>query len=80
MVEAFGEKFNDLLNDWEPMTSVDDILLAEMLSAKSKRFGMRLPPLLEAGLKGERVVVDPRLCQQMAVRLIEQKIRHLEDL
>lgn len=31
-------------------------------------------------LEKKRVVVDPRLCQQMAVKRIEQKIRHLEEM
>ncbi|MGA8310339.1 MAG: hypothetical protein WB755_09945 [Terriglobales bacterium] len=44
MIKAFGEGFYESLVQWEPMASLDDILLAEALSAKVKRYGLGLPP------------------------------------
>jgi hypothetical protein len=82
MIKAFGEAFYESLVEWAPMCSLDGILLAEALSAKGKIYGMELPLPLQThlDLEKKRVVVDPRLCQQMAVKLIEQEIRHLEEM
>ncbi len=82
MIKAFGEGFYESLVQWRPMSSLYDILLAEALSAKGKLYSMELPPQLQTHLELEkkRVVVDPRLCQQMAVKLIEEKIRYLEEI
>jgi len=82
MIKAFGERFYQSLVQWRPMSSLDDILLAEALCAKGKLYGMGLPTPLQThlDLEKKRVVVDPRLCQQMAVKLIEEKIRHLEEM
>lgn len=80
IIRAYGQQFYDSLMEWEPMANIDDVRLAAMLSAKDKMYGMQLPPPLEEAMQKEQIVVDPRLSLQMAVKLVEERRQHLEDL
>ena len=80
IIKTFGQEFYDSLVQWNPTLSYDAILLAEALSAKSKIFHMPFPPELEATIKEQRVIFDPQLSRQMTVKLIDERLQHLEDL
>jgi hypothetical protein len=80
ITKTYGQECYDSLMQWKPMASIDDVRLAAALSEKNKRFGMDHPPQLDDALKNIQVMADPQLMLQMAIKLVEGKMQHLEDL
>lgn len=76
LLSSFGAHFFDELNAWLPINK-SLILLTDHLMAHAETFKRPLPDLND---KGERIVVDIRERLQMALKLIDQESRHLQDL
>jgi hypothetical protein len=75
LVNAFGSDFYDQLTVWIPI-NVDAIYMADQLVNHAKNYNLPLPELETK----PKVVVDLRERLQMALKLIAQEARHLEDL
>jgi hypothetical protein len=75
IMKGFGADFLEALTKWTPI-AYDNLLLANALQAKSKRFGMPLPK----DLLVPNVVADPQQGREMMFKLLDQQIQHLRDL
>jgi hypothetical protein len=84
LIKGFGSNFYNRLIEWKGM-STTAILAAEHDAAMTERFGLifpvgDLPPGDPDRPETPKVVPDPRLQWQMAVKLVEVEIEHLETL
>jgi len=76
MIRVFGNQFYDALNNWAPH-NVDAIRCAYHLTRHAEIFKKPLPEKL---MSGERIVPDPKQSWEMALKLIDEKMQHLQDL
>jgi hypothetical protein len=84
LIKGFGSNFYNRLIEWKGM-STTAILYAEHSAAMREKFGLispvaDLPPGDPDRPETPKVVPDPRLQWQMAVKLVEVEIEHLETL
>jgi len=83
VIKSFGLAFYDRLIEWKGL-SIDAILLASHLVEHTKRFKVGTVPDIKRRdplqFETPRVVVDPQMQLQMAVKLVESEIEHLEIL
>jgi hypothetical protein len=75
LTATFGPKFYAALAEWIP-THLFAIRMAELLIWKAERFNS---PISEK-MFGPHVVRDPNQGLEMGLRLIEEKLQHLDDL
>jgi hypothetical protein len=74
LIKAFGLRFYDRLMEWKGM-GVHGILLADHLAAMQENFDS--PPSVP---ENPKIVADPKLKQQMVLKLVDAEIEHLEIL
>ncbi len=84
VIKGFGLGFYNRLTEWRGM-STTAILAAEHSAAMEETFGLKLPTTdLPQGDSEQpetpKVVADPRLKWEMAVKIVEAEIEHLETL
>jgi hypothetical protein len=76
----FGAHFYQTLTQWQEM-SLDNILMAEMLTSKAKTYGMTpAPGFDEFKHSAQGVIVDPRQQFEFKEKLLSNQLQHLEDL
>jgi hypothetical protein len=81
IIKACGSlELYDSLMHWKPDVSRDDILLFDALSAKGRMYKFELPPQFQENSDTARVIIASRLKLQMAIRLVDERRQHLEDL
>ena len=73
LVSGFGMDFYDELNTWLPV-NIDVIGFTDQMLHHSENYKLPLPD------EKPRVVVDIRARLQMVLKLIDQEVRHLQDL
>jgi hypothetical protein len=76
VIACFGHQFYDLLSDYIPV-NIDFLLFTKQMIGHANTYNIPLPELND---KGEQVMVDIRERLHMAIKLIEQESRHLQDL
>jgi hypothetical protein len=76
--KTFGSGFYELLAKWSP-GDLQAIRLAEHLVAHEKTFNMPLPEALNPG-NGDPPIGDPRARGEMIVKLVDEKLQHVNDL
>jgi hypothetical protein len=62
------------------VTKIDAIRLADMLLTHAELYNSPLPPDMAKAAEDKRVIVDPNLSWQLAVKLLDEKIQHFRDL
>lgn len=75
--KGFGDEFVSDLCEWVP-TSWDAVLLADQLTRHAKTFKPPLPEIPQSDVKD--VIPDPMQGKQMVLKLLRQKVGHLQDL
>jgi hypothetical protein len=81
LIKTCGHQdFYDSLMQLKPELSWDEIRLFDALSAKVHMYQMSVPPGYQPDLEKARVIAESRARLEVAVRLVEERMRHLEDL
>ena len=81
IIKACGSlEFYDSLMQLKPDAKVDDILLFRAISAKGEMYKMLVPPEFRPRSETARVIMASQLKWQMAIRLVDERRQHLEDL
>ncbi|MGH9543756.1 MAG: hypothetical protein ACRD23_00925 [Terriglobales bacterium] len=75
-----NQEFYDCLEQLKPALSVDEILSHVAISEKTRIYDMTVWKGFEPGSEKEQLVAESRSKWEMAVRLIDERKQHLEDL
>jgi hypothetical protein len=74
------QEFYDSLMRLKPEASIDDIRHFDAISEKGRLYKMHVPPEYQPGSEKARVIAESKVNLQTAIRLIDERMQHLEDL
>jgi len=81
LIKTCGHRdFYDSLMRLKPEACTDEIRMFDAVSAKGQKYQMSVPPDYQPGSEKSRVIAESRARWEMAVRLVEERMQHLEDL